>query len=197
MKHLHFIPVICLVSSALFAGGCIKSKNQSSTSNPATTSTTAVDSDRAATGNGEAATKPNAFVIPSNSEIPVVLDQELSSKRNYTGETFTATIASPIEVDGQIAIPKGAHTSGLVKYAKAAGRFKGRAVLELALTSVTVDDKDYELQTSARTYSRKGKGKRTAEMVGGGAGGGAAIGALADGGRGAAIGALIGAAAGT
>jgi hypothetical protein len=43
----------------------------------------------------------------------------------------------------------------------------------------------------------KGKGKRTAAMVGGGAAGGAAIGALAGGGKGAAIGALIGAAAGT
>ena len=45
--------------------------------------------------------------------------------------------------------------------------------------------------------SSKGKGKRTAAMVGGGAAGGAAIGGLAGGGKGAAIGALIGAAAGT
>src|SRR2546430_12329098 len=45
--------------------------------------------------------------------------------------------------------------------------------------------------------SSKGKGKRTAAMVGGGAAGGAAIGAVAGGGKGAAIGALIGAAAGT
>jgi hypothetical protein len=84
-----------------------------------------------------------------------------------------------------------------VKDAKAAGRFKGGAVLELALTSVTVNGKDYEIQTSAPTMSSKGKGKRTAAMVGGGAAGGAAIGAVAGGGKGAAIGALIGAAAGT
>jgi uncharacterized membrane protein YccC len=44
--------------------------------------------------------------------------------------------------------------------------------------------------------SSKGKGKRTAVMVGGGAAGGAGIGALAGGGKGAGIGALIGAAAG-
>jgi hypothetical protein len=43
----------------------------------------------------------------------------------------------------------------------------------------------------------KGKGKRTAAMVGGGAGGGALIGGLAGGGKGAVIGGLIGAAAGT
>jgi len=96
-----------------------------------------------------------------------------------------------------VAIPKGARTAGMVKNAKAAGRFKGGAVLELALTSVTLDDKEYEIQTSARAVTTKGKGKRTATMVGGGAGGGAAIGAVAGGGKGAAIGALIGAAAGT
>jgi hypothetical protein len=84
-----------------------------------------------------------------------------------------------------------------VKEAKAAGRFKGGAVLGLTLRSVTVNGKDYEIQTSSAMTSSKGKGKRTAVMVGGGAAGGAAIGAIAGGGKGAAIGALIGAAAGT
>jgi hypothetical protein len=106
-------------------------------------------------------------------------------------------VRAPVEVDGRVAIPKGARASGIVKDAKAAGRFKGGAVLELTLTSVTLGEKDYEIQTSAPAVTTKGKGKRTAAMVGGGAGGGAAIGAVAGGGKGAAIGALIGAAAGT
>jgi len=42
-----------------------------------------------------------------------------------------------------------------------------------------------------------GKGKRDAEFIGGGAGAGALIGALAGGGKGAAIGAAAGAGAGT
>ena len=50
---------------------------------------------------------------------------------------------------------------------------------------------------STPELSRKGKGKRTAEMTGDGAGGGALIGGLADGGKGALIGGLIGAGAGT
>src|SRR5581483_3096072 len=47
------------------------------------------------------------------------------------------------------------------------------------------------------TRSAKGKGKRTAVAVGGGAGLGALIGGLAGGGKGAAIGAAAGAGAGT
>lgn len=192
MKKVRPSRLLCLLSSAtllgaMLLGGCIKSKNQSSSADTSATSPSGSDS----------APKSTALVVPPDTEIRVVLDQEISSKRSSTGESFTATVETPIEVNGWVAIPKGAHAAGIVKDAKAAGRFKGGAVLELALTSVTVGDKDYELQTSAHTYTSKGKGKRTAEMVGGGAGGGAAIGAVAGGGKGAAIGALIGAAAGT
>ena len=143
------------------------------------------------------AIEPKPLVVPAETVITVVLDQTLSSKTSKSGDRFSATVESPVEVDGKVAIPKGARAEGVVKDAKAAGRFKGGATLALTLESVTANGKDYEIQTSAPTMSSKGKGKRTATMVGGGAAGGAAIGAIAGGGKGAAIGALIGAAAGT
>src|SRR6266478_3101693 len=142
------------------------------------------------------AIEPKPLVVPADTVIAVVLDQTISSKTSRPGDRFSATVQSPVEVDGKVAIPKGARAEGVVKEAKAAGRFKGGAALSLRLTRVTVNGKDYEIQTSAAMSSSKGKGKRTAVMVGGGAGGGAAIGAIAGGGKGAAIGALIGAAAG-
>ena len=141
--------------------------------------------------------EPKPLVVPADTMIAVVLDQTISSKTSKPGDKFTATVESPVEIDGKIAIPKGARAEGVVREAKAAGRFKGGAALGLTLTSVTVNGKDHEIQTSGATMSSKGKGKRTAVMVGGGAAGGAAIGAVAGGGKGAAIGALIGAAAGT
>jgi len=143
------------------------------------------------------ALEPKPLVVPADTVIAVVLDQTISSKVNHPGDRFSATVESPVEIEGKVAIPKGARVDGIVKDAKAAGRFKGGAALALELTSITVGGKDHEIQTSAATMSSKGKGKRTAAMVGGGAAGGAAIGAVAGGGKGAAIGALIGAAAGT
>lgn len=143
------------------------------------------------------ALEPKPLEVPADTVIAVVLDQTISSKVNHSGDKFSATVESPVEVEGRVAIPKGARADGIVRDAKAAGRFKGGAVLSLELTSVTVAGKDYEIQTSGATMSSKGKGKRTAAMVGGGAAGGAAIGGIAGGGKGAAIGALIGAAAGT
>ena len=143
------------------------------------------------------AIEPKPLVVPADTVIAVVLDQTISSKASKPGDRFSATVESPVEVEGKVAIPKGARAEGVVNGAKAAGRFKGGALLVLKLTSVTVHGKDHEIQTSAAVTSSKGKGKRTAVMVGGGAAGGAGIGAIAGGGKGAAIGALIGAAAGT
>jgi len=126
-----------------------------------------------------------------------VLDQALATKTSHSGDHFDASVSQPVEVDGKVVIPKGARAEGLVREAKAAGRFKGGSVLSLTLVSVTVNGVSHEITTSHPTMTRKGKGKRTAALVGGGAGAGAIIGALAGGGKGAAIGAAVGAGAGT
>lgn len=140
---------------------------------------------------------PKPLIIPANTVLSVVLDQAVGSKISTPGQAFSATVQAPVEVDGKTAIPKGARASGIVKDAKPAGRFKGGAVLSLTLTSITVRNEDYNVQTTAPTENSTGKGKRTAGLVGGGAGGGALVGGLAGGGKGALIGGLIGAAAGT
>jgi hypothetical protein len=184
---------VCLLSAGLFAASCNKSTDQPSGPD-ANAAPSAAESVKTAV---KKAIEPKPLVVPADTVLAVVLDQTISSKTTKSGERFSATVETPVEVEGKVAIPKGARAEGIVKEAKAAGRFKGGAVLSMALTSVTVDGKDYEIQTSAPTMASKGKGKRTAVMVGGGAAGGAAIGAIAGGGKGAAIGALIGAAAGT
>jgi hypothetical protein len=62
---------------------------------------------------------------------------------------------------------------------------------------VTISGDAYDIKTSSVSRCQKGKGKRTAAMIGGGAGGGALIGGLAGCGKGALIGALLGGGAGT
>src|SRR6267143_275870 len=184
---------LCAFSIAGLVAGCQKPADQQSAPD-ASSSPSMAEAAKSAVKN---AIEPKPLVVPADTVMAVVLDQTISSKTTRSGDQFSATVETPVEVDGKVAIPKGARASGIVKEAKAAGRFKGGAVLSLMLTSVTVDGKDYEIQTSAPTMASKGKGKRTAAMVGGGAGGGALIGGLAGGGKGAVIGGLIGAAAGT
>jgi len=114
-----------------------------------------------------------------------------------TGAGFTGTVSTPITIGGKMAIPSGSDVTGVIQDAKKAGKFKGGAALALALDSVTVNGHKYNIVTEMFSQESKGKGKRTAGLIGGGAGVGAAIGGLAGGGKGAAIGALAGAAAGT
>jgi len=138
-----------------------------------------------------------AMVIPAGTTVTVRLGQSVGSKISEAGQGFTATVASPVEVGGKALIPSGAEAAGTVVDAKPLGRFKGGAVLQLKLTSITVNGKSQAVETSAVSRSQAGKGKRTAVLAGGGAGLGALIGGLAGGGKGAAIGALAGAGAGT
>jgi hypothetical protein len=186
-----------LTASCLFfsLAGCQKSADQQATTDATSSGPEAAKSETAKS-EPKRVVEAKPIIVPADTEITVVLDQTLSSKTTTSGQTFSATVEAPIEVEGRVAIPKGARASGIVKDAKSAGRFKGGAALSLVLTSVEINGKDHEIQTSEAAMASKGKGKRTAVLVGGGAAGGAGIGALAGGGKGAAIGALIGAAAG-
>jgi len=142
-------------------------------------------------------TARSARVVPGGTMLTVRLGETLSSKDSQPGQTFTASLVNPVEADGRPAIPAGATATGTVVAAHAAGKFKGASLLEIRLDSVTIRGKRYPIQTSAVERAQKGKGKRSAAMIGGGAGAGALIGALAGGGKGAAIGALVGGGAGT
>ena len=139
---------------------------------------------------------PKPVTLPEGTVLTVRLGESVSSKTNNAGDRFTATVAEPVEVGGKVVIPKGSAVTGTVAEAKSLGKIKGAASLRLVLDSVTVKDKKYGIETSAVARSIKGKGKRTAEFGGGGAGLGAVIGGIAGGGKGAAIGALLGGGAG-
>jgi len=191
------LPALCLL---LALAGCQKNADQqqaAATDANSSSSTPDSGSGSSKPAEREAPPRPRPIVVPAETVISVVLDEPVGSKISTPGQAFTATVREPVEVDGRVAIPKGARASGIVRDAKPAGRFKGGATLELTLASIEVHGTNYDVHTTAPTETSKGKGKRTAAMVGGGAGGGALIGGLAGGGKGALIGGLIGAAAGT
>jgi hypothetical protein len=140
---------------------------------------------------------PPPLVIPAGTVLTVTLDQTLNSKTASNGDSFAASLAEPVTVNGTVAVPAGTKVTGTIVQAQSAGRFNGHALLQLTLDSIRVNGAPYAIQTSEFEDVGKGRGKRTAIGAGGGAAFGAIVGALAGGGKGAAIGALAGGGAGT
>jgi hypothetical protein len=143
-----------------------------------------------------AAAAPASYTIPAGTPIRVRVNEALSSQTSQSGQTFGATLASPIVVNGQTVAKTGAAASGTIVTATSRGRFKGAGELDLRLDTIHAEGHDIPVQTSNIERVESGKGKRTAVLAGGGGGLGALIGGIAGGGKGALIGALTGAAAG-
>jgi len=141
--------------------------------------------------------RPDPVTVPELTPIHVTLDQAVTSNQNRPGDHFDATISEPVVVDGKTVISQGAHAEGIVVDAKPSGRLMGRARLQLALQSVDVSGQPYDVRTTSSARIGRDHKKRNWAWIGGGAGGGALIGAAAAGGKGALIGGPIGAAAGT
>ncbi len=194
---------LLILSLVIFLGCGSKTPEQ-----PASTSPGPAASSEPASGAGTGtaakpaarpAAKPAAaaVTVPAGHTMVVRLNEAVGSKISKPGDTFSAVVAEPVDVDGKVVIPKGAEATGTVVDAAPLGRFKGGARLRITLNSISTGSGTYKLETAAVSHAIKGKGKRTAVMVGGGAGLGALIGGLAGGGKGAAIGAAAGAGAGT
>ncbi len=140
---------------------------------------------------------PSLITIPASTVLAVRVSQPLSSNLSSAGQGFTGRLARPVAMNNQIAIPAGATVQGTVVTALSSGHIKGRSELALRLNSISYNGQTYPVRTA--TWSRLGpsRGKRSAEVIGGGAGLGALIGAIAGKGKGAAIGSAVGAGAGT
>ena len=140
---------------------------------------------------------PKKMTIPSGTTLAIRLVDELDSETAQAGQTFKATLDSPLSVDGEVVVPAGHDVQGHVIDVKSAGKFAGKSELSLQLDRISVGNRSYNIQTDQYRREGSSRGKSTAKKVGAGAAIGAIIGGIAGGGKGAAIGAGAGAAAGT
>jgi hypothetical protein len=134
--------------------------------------------------------------IAYETAIHVTLNQALTSNHSKPGEHFEATVSEPIVVEGKTVVPAGAQATGMVVDAGQSGRLMGRGRLELALEAVDVNGVSYDIHTLDSNRIGRSHKKRNIELIGGGAGAGTLIGAIAGGGKGALIGGPVGAGAG-
>jgi hypothetical protein len=171
--------------------------NTTDNSNNATnTSASSGSPGNAANAPKEVEKKKEPIIVPAGTSVTVSLAAELGSKVSQPNQTFSGTVAKDVTISEAVAIPKGATISGTVTDAKPLGKFAGGASLQIRLDSIHLNNADLPVQAGLKTFSAKGKGKRTAVLAGGGAALGGIVGALAGGGKGAAIGMAAGGGAG-
>src|SRR5258708_23562869 len=134
--------------------------------------------------------------IPAGQSILVRMIDSVDSAKNHVGDIFHASLETELTVNGALVARKGTDVYGRLAEAKEAGHIAGSSELQLELTRMVIDGRDYPVVSSDYTLHGKGRGNNPAHKSCAGSALGAIIGAIAGGGKGAAIGAGVGAGAG-
>jgi hypothetical protein len=135
--------------------------------------------------------------VPAGTTLKVRMIDTVDSSKSKVGDQFTASLEDALVIGNTVVAPKGADVYGRLAEAKSAGHISGSSELQLELTGIRINGNIQPIVTGEYSVAGKGRGKQSAERIGGGAAVGAIIGAIAGGGKGAAIGAGVGAGAGT
>ncbi len=143
-----------------------------------------------------AAAPGGQVTIPAGQSMLIRMIDGVDSSKNHPGDIFHASIETDLTIGNTVVARKGTDVYGRLAEAQKSGNFTGKSELQLELTRLVIDGKDYPVVSSDYTLQGKGQGSQTAKKVGVGAVAGTIIGAIAGGGKGAAIGAAAGGATG-
>jgi len=80
--------------------------------------------------------------VPKGTAISATVGQTLATNKNKVGDTFAASLTTPIKIEGKIVIPKGAHVTGRIVKVK-------KHELKVTLASVEIHGKSYQLDTNS------------------------------------------------
>jgi hypothetical protein len=130
-----------------------------------------------------------APAIPSGTDIPVTLDENIPVTRDHIGDTFQGHITRDVKVDGRVALV--ADTPVEVKLVEQSG---GPKAATLRLVKVNVNGEMKRVQADVAKADTDERGLNTAKKTGVGAAAGAIVGAVT--GVGVLKGAIVGAGGG-
>jgi len=138
-----------------------------------------------------------AVVIPVGALLRIRTIDAIDVDTSQAGMKFRASLDDRVVSGGSVVVSRGADVVLVAAKVEQGGKFKGSDLVQLKVTSVSVNGKPRQVVTSLAETKSGGEGNKTTRKVAGGAGLGAIIGGIAGGGVSAGIGALAGAAGGT
>jgi hypothetical protein len=145
---------------------------------------------------------PVSFTVPAGTRLDLVLNDELSSRKNKPGDTFTAKLASDVrDPSGVVVIDAGSTVNGTIVAVKPAPNRRTPGTLTVALTTIETNGKTFPIRAtidSVQTeYRKQDINGRDVAKVGAGAAAGAVVGqVLSKNTKGTVIGAVVGGMAG-
>jgi hypothetical protein len=134
--------------------------------------------------------------IPAGTTLALKLTTPLASDQNKVEDAVTATLSSPVSVDGVTVLPHGAEVNGTVLDVKPSGRVKGLASIAFRFDRVHAPGETHTIVTDRITREAQSTKGKDAAKVGIGSGPCSLIVGIAGGGKGAAIGSIVGGGAG-
>lgn len=134
----------------LFAvAGCSNQPASEATSQPAPQPAVKKEAAPKAVAVSAKGTQPAQVVtVPKGTAITATMGKTLSADKNHSGDSFVASLSSPVKVDGKTVLPKGSRITGRVVTAK-------KHELKVALATVVVRGKSYDLATNSVRPSDK------------------------------------------
>ncbi len=157
------------------------------------------------------APQPKTYEVKAGAKFRARINEELSSKTSKIGDTFTVTVVDPVYAEGgELVIPNGSIINGKVTEVTPAKKGGEPGTIDVEFVSVKLPNKKTFTINGSLTDLSEDSAKSDDEgqasgdkmknrkiiFIGGGAAGGALLGAIIGGGKATAIGAIGGAVAG-
>lgn len=153
---------------------------------------------------------PKTYLLKAGAKFRTRMNEQISSKTSKVGDMFTVTVVDPMYSEGgELVIPSGSIINGKITKVTAAKRGGEPGVIDVEFVSVKLpNNKKYTINGTLTELTAEAKSDdegqvsgdkmkhRKIVFIGGGAAGGALLGAIVGGGKATAIGAVIGAGAG-
>jgi hypothetical protein len=153
-----------------------------------------------------------SYTVPVGAVLNCRLTQTITTQINSPGQDFAATVAEPLMIDGQEAIPAGAVIRGRISSLARPGHIKGVGQMVLSPETLSMPNGQTFTLKAVLLHAYGAPGARVSDTeglvkgpnahkgdlteIGAGTGGGALIGTLLGGLHGALIGGLVGGTAG-
>jgi hypothetical protein len=95
----------------------------------------------------------HARILPSGTLLTVQLEDSLSTDKVRAGDGFTASVAAPLTIDGDLLIERGTAVTGRVESAQSpadrTGVVRGSGYFRLTLNAMSIEGRQLVLQTSS------------------------------------------------